>query len=112
MKRKLILHNNYVIGSSWIADNPLYRLIGLLGKKTLEADECMLITPCHFVHTIGMSFSIDLVFLDMQGNILKVAHDVPPNRFRGCRIAKSVLECPSGYAVFHNLTVGQQLNIA
>ncbi len=62
------------------ADGFFDRLVGLLGKKALNANTALLITPCHSVHTFGMRFSIRLICLDKEGKITQVVNELMPNR--------------------------------
>ena len=75
-----------------LAVTPLARLRGQLGRKHPVP---MLIAPCSAVHTCFLRFRLDIVFLDADLNVLKVARAVPPWRFVACRGAKAVLELPS-----------------
>ena len=52
--------------------------------------------PCESVHTFGMKFPIDLVYLDRKKKVKKVRSDVPPWRLSACLSAHSVLELASG----------------
>jgi uncharacterized membrane protein (UPF0127 family) len=54
------------------------------------------IVPCEAVHTFGMQFPIDLVYLDRKHRVRKVRYDVPPSRLSVCLSAHSILELPSG----------------
>lgn len=73
------------------------RLIGLLGKRSLDLREGLLLDPCSSIHTIGMRFSIDVVFLDRAGCVLGFADDVAPNRVRvSPRGTSKVLEVAVG----------------
>jgi uncharacterized membrane protein (UPF0127 family) len=54
----------------------------------------LLIPRCRSVHTFGMQFALDLVFLDSRGRVLRVDRAVPRNRVRRCRGAHAVLEVP------------------
>ena len=75
------------------------RLVGLLGVSRISPDEACLIRRCSGVHTIGMRFSIDAVFLDASDRVVSICPNVRPNRiitFR--RNAKSVLESAAGAA--------------
>jgi Uncharacterized ACR, COG1430 len=56
----------------------------------------LLIPRCRSVHTFGMRFALDLVWLDRHGRISKVDRDVPPNRIRSSPDAAAVLEVPAG----------------
>ena len=40
---------------------------GLLGRDSLDEAFAMLLAPCAAVHTAGMRFPIDVVFVDRQG---------------------------------------------
>ena len=79
-----------------VADSGAKRNKGLLGRKGLSPGEGLWITPCESVHTFGMQFSIDLVYLDRQLRIRKVRNSVPPWRISACLSARSILELPSG----------------
>jgi uncharacterized protein len=70
------------------------RLLGL--ALLAEAPEgCALLFPrCRSVHTFGMRFPLDLVFLDEAGGVMAVSRGVPPCRIVRCRDADSVLETP------------------
>jgi uncharacterized membrane protein (UPF0127 family) len=50
------------------------------------------------VHTFGMRFALDLIWLDRTGAVVRVDRDVAPRRLRGCRRARAVLECAAGRA--------------
>ena len=56
--------------------------------------------PCESVHTFGMQFSIDLVYLDKKLRIRKLRTSVPPWRISACLSARSVIELPAG--TIHN----------
>jgi uncharacterized protein len=79
-----------------VADNGAKRRKGLIGRQMLCAGEGLWIVPCEAVHTLGMQFAIDLVYLDRDRRVLKVRTDVPPWRLSACFSAHSVLELASG----------------
>jgi len=79
-----------------MAESAAKRNKGLLGRKSLAPGEGMWIRPCEAVHTFGMQFPIDLVYLDRKNQIRKLVSAVPPWRLSGCLRAHSVLELPSG----------------
>jgi uncharacterized membrane protein (UPF0127 family) len=85
--KKLVLRRDGLmlqtgLGKVKVADRFLSRLVGLLNRSSLDLDEGLLITPCAGIHTIGMRFTIDLVFIDKENKVLGVSESVPPNRFR------------------------------
>ena len=79
-----------------VADHGAKRTKGLLGRKGLGPGEGLWILPCEAVHTIGMQFTIDLVFLDRRHRIRKVRSNVPPWRMSACLSAHSVIELAAG----------------
>ena len=94
-----------------VADNPFSRLRGLLGHRGLGAGEGLLLRPSPSVHTWFMRFAIDVVFLDPELRVLRVAHAVKPWRFVGCRGARAVLELASGEASARGVGVGDRLEL-
>ncbi len=73
-----------------------------------------MITRCKGVHTLGMAYAIDLVFLDRDWGILGIVHHVSPGRWsvaasRGSG-ARQVLELGAGEATRLGLQVGQTLH--
>jgi len=79
-----------------VARSFLQRARGLLGRTHLAADEALLLRPCSSVHTFGMCFAIDVVFIDPQGVVVAVREALGPWRFARCRGAAAVLEMAAG----------------
>ena len=71
------------------------RLLGLAGLGAEQAGPGLLIPRCSSVHTFGMRFELDLVFLDAAGEPLAIRRRVPPRRLAWHRGAAAVLEIPS-----------------
>lgn len=84
-----------------------HRLRGLLFRPRLAADgsEGLLLSPCSSIHTIGMTYPLDVVFLDAAGVVLGVRENVRPWRARGQLGAKSTLEFHAG--ALRILRIGQ-----
>jgi hypothetical protein len=55
----------------------------------------LLIEGCRSVHTFGMRYALDLVWLDGDGAVIRVDRGVPPRRVRTCLRARSVIEAPT-----------------
>jgi uncharacterized membrane protein (UPF0127 family) len=100
---------NVVCERCLLAETPLARLRGLLGRSDLPAGEGLLLRPAGSIHTAFMRFPIDAVFLDRADRVLKVAHELPPWRMAGCRGARAVLELPAGEASKRGLHAGVSL---
>lgn len=73
------------------------RLLGLAHLDRRQAGAGLLIPGCSSVHTFGMRFPLDLVFIDgdAQTRLITVYRDVPPRRIVSCRAATAVLELPT-----------------
>ena len=62
------------------ADSFFKRLRGLMGKRGLEKEECLIITPCNSIHTFFMEFPIDVVFLDGECRVVKLIRSIAPKK--------------------------------
>ncbi len=86
----------------------LSRLKGLLGTTRLNQDEACWLVPCNMVHTFGMRYPIDVVFLNQNNEVLRMIQNLKPNRFSPfVRGAHSVVEFASGTQ--QKLRTGEQL---
>jgi len=96
-----------------IADSILSRLVGLLGKRSLEADSGLWIFPSRGIHTFGMMFDIDVIFLDKSLKVVAVREVVHPFSMTGLHLnAESVLELPA-HTIFKSRTeVGDEIMIS
>lgn len=80
-----------------VADRFWPRLKGLLGRKGLDPGEGLLLSPCRSVHTLGMSFSIDVLLVDSNLKIIALYPELGSRaRTRWHRNAAHVLELPAG----------------
>jgi uncharacterized protein len=68
------------------------RLLGLALLPPERAGPGLLIPRCRSVHTFGMRFALDLVFVDTEHRVLEVRRAVGPGRIVRCPRAHSVLE--------------------
>src|SRR5205085_6580702 len=94
-----------------IADGPLARMRGLLGRTRLPTGEGLLLRPAPSIHTAFMRFPIDAVFLDSSLRIIKLVERLPPWRTAAARRAKAVLELPAGESGRRGLKVADRLAI-
>ena len=72
------------------------RRTGLLKHEGLGEGEGLWIVPCESVHSFGMKFAIDVVYLDRKKKVRKVRKEMVPRRVSACLTAHSVLELPVG----------------
>lgn len=92
-----------------IADNFFSRMRGLLGRRGLREDECLLIRPAGSIHTFFMRFPIDALFLDREFGVLAVSRNLKPWRVAGQRGAHVVVEMAAGQASRRGVQIGDQL---
>lgn len=79
-----------------LAGDTTSRKRGLLGRTEFCAGEALIIAPCSAIHTWFMRFSIDAVFADRQGRVLKVREHLVPWRMSGSLRGFAVIELPAG----------------
>jgi len=78
-----------------VAAGPLARLLGLAALRALPPATGLLLPRTRSIHTFGMRFALDLVWLDGDGRVVRTDRGVRPWRVRGCRAATQVVELPS-----------------
>jgi len=95
-----------------VADSVFSRLVGLLGRRSLEPDSGVWIVPANAVHTIGMLFSFALVLIDKHFRVVGFRELVRPFTITRPNFkAESVLELPA-HSIFRSRTqIGDQLLI-
>ncbi len=79
-----------------LADTPLSRMRGLLGRSGLHPGQGMRFEPGGAIHTHFMRFSIDVIFLDRDDRVLKLVHSLRPWRFARAGGTRAVVELPAG----------------
>jgi len=95
-----------------VASGFFSRLIGLLGRRSLPDEQGLLIAPCDSIHTIGMRFPIDVVFLDRRGQVLRVVEALKPWRvILPVKRAAQVIELPAYTVRKSGTEVGDQLEL-
>lgn len=72
------------------------RLLGLIGLPPLAPAHGLWLPETRSVHTLGMRFALDLLWLDTAGRLVRLDEDVRFARVRGCRAATSVIEVAAG----------------
>lgn len=94
------------------ADTIFLRLKGLIGKLKLKLDEGLWVVPSQGVHTFGVLFPLDLIYLDDEYRVLHVIEHFPRFRIAPLRTqAASVLELPTHTIYSSQTQPGDQLII-
>lgn len=96
----------------FLANSFFSRLKGLLGRKGLSESQALALIPCDMVHTLGMKFPIDIIFVDRKGLILRINREVGANRIVP-RVAGAyaVIEMAAGRSRELNLVPGNMIII-
>ena len=95
-----------------IAATRTTRRRGLLGRDRLAEASAMLLAPCAAVHTAGMRFPIDVVFVDRQGYAVKVVRNLQPWRIALATSGRVVIEMAAGSLRWGQVLVGDRLYLA
>lgn len=107
-----LTRHSEMAGRLEVADNLFARMKGLLGKKKLADGEGLLIRPCKGIHTFGMKFPIDAVFLDRNNRVIAVTRNILPNRMTHVFFnAVSVLELPAGTIEATATNIGDEVTL-
>ena len=81
----------------FFADTIFKRMRGLLGRKSMNKGEALIITPANSIHTFFMRFPIDILFLDKNNKIIKTISCLKPFRLTSIYFnATSAVELPIG----------------
>lgn len=99
----------FVASSVEVAGTRNTRRRGLLGRDRLDETSAMLLAPCTGVHTVGMRFAIDVIFVDRQGYAVKVVRDLKPWRIALASRAHAVIEMPAGSLRWGQVLIGDRL---
>jgi uncharacterized membrane protein (UPF0127 family) len=104
----------YLATALAVADTHWTRLRGLLGRTAhdFRNGDGLWIVPCHGVHTLGMGFAIDVVYLDQDLTVIHTEAQLRPWRIAPVRRhSQSVLELPSSTITQTQTAVGDKIVI-
>lgn len=109
LNKKLIdgLTDQLLIPNLYVTESVFERMKGLLKREQLTHYDALLISPCNSVHTFFMSYTIDVVYLNKQGVIIKIVKSLKPWRFSFCFSASSTLELADNLSQHLGLKKGQ-----
>ena len=93
-------------------DTLMMRLRGLLGRIRLTPEDGIWLNPSSGIHTIGMLFAIDLIYLDAARRVIHLVEHLGPGRISPIRLkCASILELPSRTIYSSNTQIGDELLI-
>lgn len=102
-----------MVGNLMVADTIFSRMKGLLGTAHLPENSGLWLKPCKGVHTFGMKFTIDVVFLNKNNQVVAIVEKLRPNCLtRIIPEAATVIELKSSSAENLNLMKGDIIDIS
>ena len=84
---------------------------GLLGRDALADSHALVLAPCGSVHTFGMRFPIDVLFVSADGSVIKIVERMSAWRMAGSLQACVTVELPTGSVQRHQVLTGDRLSI-
>jgi hypothetical protein len=98
-----------VLASAEVADDRRSRRRGLLGRDGL--DGALILSPCSWVHTVGMRFDLDVAHVDADGVVLRTTRMARNRVGRPVPRAHTVVEAAAGAFDRWDLRVGDVIEI-
>jgi len=92
-----------------VADTRAARRRGLLGRDSIDIASALVIVPCWAIHTAWMRFAIDVLFVNEDGEVVRIASRVQPWRCAVSRGAYAAIELAAGAAHLRGVKVGDRL---
>jgi len=106
------IRETVVVERAPVAHSHRERAVGLLGKRTATDGEGLLLKGTRAIHTFGMHFPIDVIYLDPANRVLCTISALPPNRFGPLHWGvQSVLELSTGAIARSRTQVGDFLRM-
>ena len=98
-----------VLASAEIAHDRATRRKGLSGQTHIEG--ALVIPKCRWVHTFGMRLSIDIAYLDAEGNVIKTVHMHKMRLGAPVWHARTVIEAEKGAFARWGIHVGNKIEV-
>ena len=112
MKIRIARTGGWLATKAAMAQSFRQRIVGLLGRSELPAGEALVFPSCRSIHTIGMRFAIDVIYLGDSGKVVAVEAACQPGRILApVWEAHAVVEMCQGAAVAAGLATGDQLEV-
>ena len=92
-----------------VCETRLERGRGLLLRRCPDRRTAYLLRDCSAIHTVGMTYPLDVVFCDADGRILNIVRGLRPFRFARQEGASLVWEMPAGAADIWGWRIGDQI---
>ncbi len=105
--RNTILTTQGEVATGWWS-----RARGLLGHAPLQEGQGLLLRGDKAIHMIGMTFALDIVFLDRAGRVVHLIPEIKPLRLSPIVFnASDVIELPTGTIARTHTAMGDQIEL-
>ncbi len=84
------------VASVELATTRVERRRGLLGRNGIDPGSALVLAPCSSIHTAFMRFAIDVIFVDGDGRVVRIANRVVPWRIVIASGAYAAIELAAG----------------
>lgn len=101
---------NLVLENVRLANGFLQKFKGLMGRKKLNKSEGLMLLNCNSIHTCFMKFPIDVIFLNIDHEVIAMRKEVRPWRMVNfIKKAYITVEMAAGTIEHKNIEVGDLL---
>ena len=104
---KTLVYECESIGEIFIADSFIKRFLGFMFRKKPH-HEAILIKPCNSIHTFFMRFSIDVLFINDNMEVVKKIEALKPGKIIMPQ-KKSTMVIEGKAGMFENIKVGKKI---
>lgn len=88
------------------------RSIGLIGRSRLDVGAGLWLERCWGIHTVGVRFPLDILFLGADFRVVGFVRGVKPGRLAVVNaLSKHVIELPAGTLDGADLLVGDKVRL-
>ena len=107
-----VTRDRLLVTDGQVADGSLTRLRGLIGRRSLEPGQGLLIVPCHSIHMFFMAFPIDVLYVSAELEVIGIDHAIRPWRIGKPRPrSRFVVETPAGTTKATETQTGDRLRL-
>jgi uncharacterized membrane protein (UPF0127 family) len=104
-----LISEGKVLASADIANTAKSRRRGLIGQTSI--DSALVISPCKWIHSIGMKCAIDVLYLDATGFVVKTQHLKPMRVAAPVGRSKTIVEMSAGLIERFGVHVGDLIEV-
>lgn len=109
---RIVKGSRVIAEEAWEARTLWSRLIGLIGRRDFPPGSALIIPRCNHIHTFGMSFPIDVLFVNADNTVLAGESLRPWRISKRCPGASKVIELPPGAIAEYGIQAGDEISLS